>query len=138
MTNDVKLLPLPEPVEYVFAAHDNAEGYGMATAGKCYYTPDQVRDYARANLSPLKADVSDLMQAAVMLAVERAEFRIRAERLAEALRPFAALYHPDDLASHHPNEPDRRAVYGINAANITLGDLRRANTLLREQEPSHD
>lgn len=86
MTSNVKLLPLPEPVEFVFAAHDNEEGYGMATAGKCYYTPDQVRDYARANLSPLQAEVSDLMQAAGMLAVERAEFRIRAERLAGALR----------------------------------------------------
>jgi hypothetical protein len=44
-----------------------------------------------------------------------------AERLAEALRPFTTL-----LQAHHANLPDDRLVFGINGAEITAGDLRRA------------
>lgn len=46
-------------------------------------------------------------------------------KLAEALRPFAALLQP-----HHANMPNDRPIYGINKAEITAGDLRRANEAL--------
>lgn len=48
-----------------------------------------------------------------------------AERLAEALQPFANLLQP-----HHASMPDDRPIYGINKAEITAGDLRRANEAL--------
>lgn len=43
------------------------------------------------------------------------------DKLAEALLPFAALLQP-----HHANMPDDRPIYGIDRAQITAGDLRRA------------
>ena len=48
-----------------------------------------------------------------------------AEGLAEALQPFANLLQP-----HHASIPDDRPIYGINKAEITAGDLRRANEAL--------
>lgn len=56
-----------------------------------------------------------------------------AARLAEALRPFAALLH-----DHHSDLPDARPIYVINEAQITAGDLRRANAALLAHEHAAD
>lgn len=54
-------------------------------------------------------------------------------RLAEALKPFAALLH-----DHHSDLPDARPIYVINEAQITAGDLRRANAALLAHEHAAD
>lgn len=46
------------------------------------------------------------------------------ELLAAAL-PFAALLQPDEVGHMHPSQPDCHGIYGVNKANVTLGDLRR-------------
>lgn len=46
-------------------------------------------------------------------------------KLADALRPFANLLQP-----HHSTMPNDRPVYGIDRAEFTVGDLRRANKAL--------
>lgn len=48
-----------------------------------------------------------------------------AERLAEALRPFAAMLKP-----HHERLKDDRPIFAIEGSQFTAGDLRRANEAL--------
>lgn len=65
---------------------------------------------------------------------EIARLRERVESLEAALRPFAALYQPDAVCAHSDDQPGSQGVFGINAANITLGDLRRALATLADGE----
>lgn len=49
--------------------------------------------------------------------------------IVEALRPFAAL-----LQEHNDTGEDNRPIFGINNATITLGDLRKAKSLIKAME----
>lgn len=57
---------------------------------------------------------------------------LRAEnkRLAEALRPFVALYQPDDVGHMDRRQFDAQGIFGVNGAAVTPGDLRRAYAAL--------
>lgn len=46
----------------------------------------------------------------------------------EALKPFAALLQP-----HNDDGPDSKPIFAINDAMITLGDLRRARDLTKDE-----
>jgi hypothetical protein len=87
-----------------------------------------------ALIQQVNATISKAQAAIESRDAEIARLRKRAERLEAALRPFAALYQPDALCAHSDDQPDSRGVYGINAANITLGDLRRARAVLADGE----
>lgn len=59
-----------------------------------------------------------------------------------ALEPFARLAEsyfyryetrPGEWRESHENDPDDRAVYGINRAEITTGDLRHARKVLENR-----
>jgi len=51
--------------------------------------------------------------------------------LRKALEPFVALLQPhNDFDSRQKPKPDATAIFGINSATITLGDLRAAKAAL--------
>lgn len=65
------------------------------------------------------------------------------EQLKAALRPFASLAdayfyryetRPGEFRESHENDPDDRAVYGINRVEITTGDFRRARKVLENRK----
>ena len=106
MTADIELLPLPEGVDVIFSPDGNGAALDV-------FTPEQVQDYARANVAhataakdaeieALRAEVGQEQDYAagaarrvLMAQIAQRRAEARAERLAEALRLIAAPIRPD-------------------------------------------
>ena len=54
-------------------------------------------------------------------------YAVTIDKLVKTLQPFAAL-----LQEHNDKGDDSHPIFGINNATITLGDLRRAQALIKQ------
>lgn len=140
MTADVELLPLPETLRRS-GFKSSAEAYARANVAHATAAKDAEIEALRAEVEAVWAamprdarylDPPDGGCVPLHEQVRRmAADATRAERLAEALRPLAAL---DLTPDGFDKRPDDQIVYQRNSSTITVGDVRRAAAALRDHD----
>lgn len=93
-TTDEQLPELPDWMDHYVIPWDSQDGNLGFNAVTDQYLRDRMRAYAREAIAAVAAERNEYVKAAQMLAIDRAEFRVRAEKaeaerdalLADALR----------------------------------------------------
>lgn len=143
MTADVELLPLPwsdvQPNgrRWLFKLEDRprVEDYARANVAHATAAKDAEIEALRAEVERLQSINSGLCRKSNYYLIDSARWQERAERLAEALRPLAAL---DLTADDFDQRPDSQPIYARNNTVITVGDVRKARAALHHTAAQAD